>query len=617
MQRDSDLKVISHIENDSIAISAEAIARPYQSRVFQEAERVFHAEGVLLPHEKLRTDNYTLANFHGIKQSLYPPLIECEDCGHVNDVELSKLKNNPGLAYSLSKCRRKACESTKLRQVNLVIIHECGLLMYSRPKPCRIHGWEYIKMTKGRSQQIRDIKWTCAEGGCDTITREFFVPHMDHASCNFSTDDNGNRQPPMARPYQDPSIRQGVNVTLINHGEGDWAKLADDPAFVEQLLKVFTGNDEVESLFGARWTSGTAGDKQNELLQLLATTANLTVSEVKQMIISGEGQGVFFRGMLENQDPSFKLEYLEDSGQKTYGIDPAAVANSHFRQCVMDYLQLFRPERKPVSWNEWEGQATSQYGMAGFPLEETRKTIHELGLADVTYTEKFPVAHVSLGYTRGRFAGKKAVQQYATISADDPRTPFYLHDLETEALIFSLDPLRVVHWLEGRGHDITATTKEEAIVALANSLNHDELEAARFEPINDDVTRDLYTLMHTFSHAMLKTVNEFGGDDNTSFSEILLPSVPAFIIYLNKRSKFTNGSVQYTFQRNMLKWFKKAKFSLGLCMNDPTCRSRGNRAACYSCVEGSEIGCTARNRYLDRRTLYPLTDNALASYWDL
>ena len=114
--------------------------------------------------------------------------------------------------------------------------------------------------------------------------------------------------------------------------------------------------------------------------------------------------------------------------------------------------------------------------------------------------------------------------------------------------------------------------------------------------MNETAFNAVNTLIHTFSHVLLKRSSLYTGLDSDSLSEMLFPSIGAFLIY--STSNINIGGLSYVFENDMAAWFNNVELDVNDCVFDPTCIDE--EGACFSCVYLPEFVCCNLNKDLDR-----------------
>lgn len=190
-----------------------------------------------------------------------------------------------------------------------------------------------------------------------------------------------------------------------------------------------------------------------------------------------------------------------------------------------------------------------------------------------------------------------------------PRNPVYVVTQANEAIYVQLDELAVYKWLqEVRPADIFEWDPKDGQPLGAQLLERARPFGRFLENVQSRSTSSVYlytyTLLHTFSHVMMKAVAEYSGLDLGSLSEYLFPTDLAFVVYRNGTTMdLGNLSALWRnsnerFLAHLLDQKTLTCNSGSLCDANPK-----NPGACPDCVLVPETSCIAMNQLLSRSVL--------------
>lgn len=184
------------------------------------------------------------------------------------------------------------------------------------------------------------------------------------------------------------------------------------------------------------------------------------------------------------------------------------------------------------------------------------------------------------------------------------RYPIYVVQQSNEALYVRLKEELVLEWLSGlKCSDMFTLNDGEkigaGILGVAQSMNPflDKLPQTTTPP----VYFYLYTLLHSYSHLMMKHVSEYSGLDLGSLGEYIFPADLAFVIYRNGTT-MDLGNLSSLWRNSgtaMLTSMLSSKATQ--CGTGSLCTVRGG--ACPDCVMMPETSCIASNKLLSRSVL--------------
>lgn len=139
-----------------------------------------------------------------------------------------------------------------------------------------------------------------------------------------------------------------------------------------------------------------------------------------------------------------------------------------------------------------------------------------------------------------------------------------------------------------------------------------------------DLRNATYTMMHTFSHLLIKQMSMSSGYSSSAIRERIYFSedMNGILLYTGSADKegSLGGLVELGKIDNLVNIISDAFREALLCTNDPECYNNNiddnlNAAACHSCCMISETACENGNRMLDRGLVVPITDRMEQSYF--
>lgn len=255
------------------------------------------------------------------------------------------------------------------------------------------------------------------------------------------------------------------------------------------------------------------------------------------------------------------------------------------------------------------------------PLEKkaqesgTRDLMSKLGIEKMGLIREFDLCKFSFGYSRmesGPVLGNKRgmnmpvrLNLFPKVPVDDKlKNPIYVVTQANEAIYVKLDENLVVAWLKELNcpdmFDLSGgLTPGGGLLKAAHPMSR-FLEVL---PKSDKPSMYLYsyTLLHTYSHLMMRMTAEYSGLDVGSLGEYLFPTDFAFVIYRNGTTMdLGNLSAMWrnsgeVFLRSLLQ--PKAL----LCGSGSLCTQRGG--SCPDCLMVPETSCVANNKLISRSVL--------------
>jgi len=545
-------------------------------------------------------DRYVLAVPRAVESEIFPLLYECTRPGCRRVASYQSLSQAARLNPDL-KCR--TCGAS-LVQLHHVLIHRCGHIRPFIVPKCPHHGHDHMWLDTRGSQKYSHFRWCCRLCG--------FQQPIIYSRCDDCSLPDTTMRPIVHRATASyyPQYR-----TLINLPGRDLARILDDPErhwlAVAAYLRLFDhGPDNRLVDLVATPQGQTAAQESIATLERLiqnappATKATLQ-AQLDEIMRGLSSLGGDRRGQLIGRAKrlvTIEGAALEDTGQ--------------------ELLEFVRPDETLQITTLTQLEQKAQREMPGrLPVYRVayRNALKDTGLADVRLIGDFPVTTVIVGYTRDqREADSTVIRAFPRLRQDDPRTPLFVDTVETEALMFRLEPRRVLRWLTLNGLVTTPFLEDDEAIVRAWILN-------QMGPINpfqeiaegDSITRAVYGLVHSFSHLVLRQAVILSGFDRTSLSEYLFPRALSFVLYSNNRSNFTIGGLYTLFEQTLHEHLRAVVDKGEACVYDPVCLEE--TGACHACMHVSEMSCEHFNRNLSRKHLFGRIEpdgSEFIGYWD-
>ncbi|MBD3215246.1 MAG: hypothetical protein GF311_21745 [Candidatus Lokiarchaeota archaeon] len=169
----------------------------------------------------------------------------------------------------------------------------------------------------------------------------------------------------------------------------------------------------------------------------------------------------------------------------------------------------------------------------------------------------------------------------------DPKKGFYAYSYpyQTEGIILTINKKRICEWLVGC----------QIISNVPQQIEEIDNFFAKMKE-NPEIYQATKTLIHTFSHLLMRNSSVYTGLDLQSYGEKIFPTSAA--IFLFTTSSINIGGLQFIFENEIFNWFENIKFDVKECTLDPNCITE--KGACFSCMYVPEFVCGYFNKSLDR-----------------
>lgn len=546
-------------------------------------------------------NRYVFAAPQAVEAELFPLLFYCinPNCrrtfSYLNIDQINQ--RNPHLS-----CQHCGAELTQLHHV---LIHKCGHIRSFIMPSCSIHGYDHMWLDT-MSQKYSLFRWHCLL--CNFQTS--IIP----GSCDDCNLSEKNMRPVVHRAS--PSFYTQFR-TMINLPGQDLSKILDDPErhwlAIAAYLRLFEHGPN------------------NRLIDLVATpqgdsAETESIKVLERLIRSAPPET---KAMLQSQLTELKQGLSNLGGdQRSQIINKAksliTLQDDALEVTGEELLEFVRPDEtlKITTLDQLEQKAKKERSSRLSVYRAAyRDALRDTGLSSVSLIGDFPITVVVIGYTRDeREADNTIIRAFPRLQRNDPRTPLFVDTTETEALMFCLNPVRVYQWL--KQNELTGESNlnplEDETEIRAWILNQMQtVDPFKQIPDSDPVNCAVFSLVHSFSHLVLRQAVIQSGFDRTSLSEYLFPRALSFVIYSNNRSSFTIGGLYTLFEQTLHEHLRSVIDRSENCVYDPVCI--GKTGACHACIYISEMSCEHFNRNLNRKYLFGCIEqdeNEFIGYWD-
>lgn len=452
------------------------------------------------------------------------------------------------------------CGNRRWGQLHFVGFHSCGSITEPWIKRCTTH--DDVKLVSPKSTKANDIRFVCPICQFETMKGLGFKK----CACGDGTY--------TWNVHKARSVYTPRGTVLIN---------PPNPQDMQTILGAGGAKTAlawvVEGMTAADPTRMKNSTSRAQLIETLLNSG-LTTAIAQQMADTAQAAGQLDSSPVEAALSTIAAAQLEVAQQ-----DAVAIATATYGS---------RTSTRSLSARPGDTVQSAAYADA-YP-----ESIERAGLIGVDLVERFPILNVMYGFTRG---GGPPGQDRLT-AFRDPKGGYRLHgDLsETEALLVRLDPTKVCEWLVARGHDLGAWEPGNDASVRAAVLRSVEIPPAgdRIGPAT--AGDDLLSLVHSYSHRLMRRTSVFAGIDRDALSEFLLPRHLAFFMYAAPRGDFVLGGMQSVFESNLDALLDSFVDAERRCPLDPGC-NRG-AGACSGCLHVGEPSCRLFNTFLDRRDLF-------------
>ena len=372
-------------------------------------------------------------------------------------------------------------------QLPFVLFHDaCGDIRQPSYPRCPEH--DDVKMFLPGTASIREIKLSCPV--CNRVLKSNFL--FTNCPCGLSGR-NGQRME--FTVHRGASVYVPRSVVIVNPpSRSQRRRLLSAGGGSAALIWVSEG-------MTSKWVDEVAGAKSVALRRTLSEQG-LSQERIEAALKAAE---------LSDDGPAslrIPTELIDDAERDASAI---ALAMSETRKTIEDLKRTATGSRQDLYHRDYANAMVNA------------------GIQRIDLVERFPILNGQFGYTRGDH--EPGESRLRAFKEKDGTILVYGDLATTEALVVRLNPVRVASWLNSRGHDIGKSDDiREAYENILIGIGSD--------PKNSVVFSDLTTLVHSFSHRMVRQTSYYAGIDRESISELLFPMALTFVTYAVPRGDF-------------------------------------------------------------------------------
>lgn len=263
--------------------------------------------------------------------------------------------------------------------------------------------------------------------------------------------------------------------------------------------------------------------------------------------------------------------------------------------------------------------------------EEVHSLNHKLGIANMQVSCDVQIVNCTYGFTRRAMDPKKSNNKNCRLklnafskTRDENANLVYSAKLDTEGILFEIDQKRLIEWLFRNGivsEELLPDMEDELSIKkwYAEYVHSDRISMfGEIEGQEEQITMNVFSLLHTISHAFIKTAGELSGLSGNSLMEMVLVETASIFIYAQSGQGVTLGALSGMVETNYAGFLKKAFTDSRSCVFDPICTERDD-TACSACLIIPEVSCNYFNAALGRKYLYSIdeVESPKVGYWEM
>jgi transcriptional regulator with XRE-family HTH domain len=544
-----------------------------------------------------------------IQGQFFPMTMVCRNCQAVVSP-----KSESDLADTEGYCPR--CENGSLRQLQFVLTHDCGAISNIEPAPCDQHGWDNIYLKRGDPDDVNTFGFNCRIckqqtksltgqcSGCGDYINE--ASPLQSGSVYYPQREVMVEIPPVGKHARDLQYGTGWSRVLM-HAHLGLLDLDKDGVTIESVA-TRAGIDEQQI---------------SKIEQELQEVPKETATKIIETLRDAQG-GLPGRHEISRENELY-VDLPDDSnrysqiGHELFTFLRSTKDSEDHSPYEGDPNDLRNVDRhpNPRSLSKYEkADFTKKYPQAGI----YRDRLESINVTNAWVVDNFPLLSVVYGFTRDDVqASEVDLNSFGSSGSNDAMT-VYGDRSPSEAIILEVDREAIIEWMleagELNGMDAPDLNNEVDVRSwFLENVDPTEIQNP-FTPIEDETTEQVYQLLHTMSHALMGTASKQCGLDSDSISELILPTVPAIVLYAESMEHFALGGMFTLFKTRLDEWVNDAKKHAARCIYDPACINDDSGAACHACMHVSEFTCQSFNSDLNRQVLIG-DGETLPAFWDL
>lgn len=586
--------VVDHSDTQTIAKvvkwhtkPVERINRPRIVSKIQNALERFPKKRVFPKPGQLK--EYVFLEPVSIEVELFPLTFTCKECKKVSrysDIDHFKRETKKD-GY---KCK---CGGS-LEQLDLINYHECGKIESLYVRKCDAHGHSNIQLNKNNSDSPRNWQWRCHICGRDLgpVSARCF-------DCNEEME---------TAPFRKSQVFYPHSLTLINVPGISEEKIYNNPLSHKLVLAKYMnrlGSHDFNTLIDT-----SKNDSQMDEMQ----------SKEKELLAKGIPKEYLSKIIETFQKPDLYEERKKIISKIDEIIPMSDEDLRDISMSIHEYNETIElPNIIPLDDVTRNAQSEGNPNYSTIKLFPER--LEKIGVEKAYVVSDLPIVSAVYGYTRGKLDRTVCtLRSFGEDSNYRGKTPIYANATETEGIVLEFNRYKVLKWLQVNGiaSDIPAKNDIEGQKAwMLKHVNTRIIPVYDEIPDVDPITKYVYKLIHTISHALLIRASGQVGLDKDSLGEILFPNVPAAIIYSNNIHDFQLGGMHTLFENSIIPWIDITQKEIEKCLYDPVCID--SDASCHACLQTSEISCVHFNRDLGRDVLIGKRDKSgrqFIGFWE-
>lgn len=597
------------------------------------------------PDPRTEQGRFAIGLPEGIEATVLETALVCQQCSRLYFPDRREVARSESGTLSLV-CH--ACGKRTLRQLGQVFVHGCGELVpitrwipatrraadgtiepTRHPIQCPRCGADGQLAMPGRSERIKDMKIVCQR--CDTVVIDRLIARCERCLQQIIRErrTGAGGQEHVGENDSDDRSPEDTIVTRVAMRISRYS--ASDTYYPQTLSMLRLDRPAI----------ATSPDPEQTLLNSMLSSEQRPETNRSQ----GDAIAAFARRLqmaeaTGDRDEAARIRDLIVTTATAPRVSVAPPPDENFVPAAPDLSRAISESlafRSTVNYRHAAQVIRIGGAATELLLDRVEDARIQLGLKEILLVDDLPVITATFGYTRRSFdptyeelSSQSLPTQIRVFPSLDHRAaqrlsradlvgtvPILAREGEHEGIFLSLDPGRVIHWLEAN----KITLPMEDAPPMARILMALEEIDRYYDKIWDrPIRRLVFGLVHSLSHAAMRAASRYAGIERTSISEYIFLPLLGTVIFDNS-SPFRLGGVE-TLVRDQLSAFLDALAEEATsCIYDTECIDHSG--ACHGCIHSPEIACRVFNHGLSRAFLIGghapwadiATNDRIVGYW--
>lgn len=509
------------------------------------------------------------------------------------------------------------CNKQSIKQLQMVYTCECG---YAQPiKRPFVKGVTDLLY----KPNVNPNKMYYKQGNAEKVAEfAIFCPNCQ----SRLVPDNAES----SRNYKPFSLRL---INLVDKRSGDF----------------FEKGEDAQKIVIAKWFGKLTQKQYEDILDNVALAfSDMMKSDEQRKEIEATVQGMVDAGLIPQEQFDIFVNNMLATKQKSGGVEQyvatcddlfAVMKNADeevYKQWVSSYAyKLMQYDTIKYAWQVFTLQDAIDKQMALEFIDDPRDILDmnkKLGIVNMQVSCDIEVISCTYGYTRKTADPMIAQKQNSKCrlklnaydkSKDGNANLVYGAQLETEGILFEISQRKIIEWLR-----INNVITEEQMPDLedelaikkwfAENIKGDVISIFGEIEESERITKYVYGLLHSMSHAFIKTAGEISGLAGNSLTEIIIVETASIFMYAQTTQAVPLGALSGMAENNYAQFLNKVYADTRNCVFDPICTDRDD-TSCSACMIIPEISCNHFNNELGRKYLYTIEtmDQPLIGFWEM